>query len=117
MNACSIACKTKKYVMETKQIFSGLAFHKDKQGNCNAKEQNRVAWLEFLFPRRKAEVLKSHLPFSPATPPVPNYSMLNFSTTMVIKCTYLCLCLGKKVNLQRNGVYVSLKIAREINVR
>ena len=103
--------------METKEIFYGLVFDKDKWSICNAREQNRVAWLELLFPQIESWSLEVLPSFFPATPPAQNNSMLNFSTMMmVIKCIYLCLCLAETVNLQINWVYNSLKIAREIDV-
>lgn len=96
--------------METKEVFCGLIFNKDKWSIYNPREQNRVAWPEFLFLQIESwsfEVLPS---FFLDTPPVPNYSMLHFSTTiMVIKYIYLCFCIGETVNLQLDLVHSSLK--------
>lgn len=115
VNVCSIASNTEKNVMETKEVFYVLVFDKDKQGLAMPGSRT---WLEFLFPQIENWNFEVSASFFPPTLPVTNYSMLHFSTMMmVIKCIYLCLCLGETVNLQINWVYDSLKTAREINVR
>lgn len=95
--------------METKEVFCGLISNKDKGGIYNPREQNRIAWPEFLFLQVKSrnfEVLPS---FFFDTLPVPNYSMLHFSTMiMVIKCIYLHFCIGETVNLQLDLVHSTL---------
>lgn len=76
--------------METKEVFCGLIFNKDKWGIYNPRELNRVAWPEFFFLQIENwsfEVLSS---LFLDTPPVQNYFMLHFSTTiMAIKCIYV----------------------------
>lgn len=101
---------TLKNIMETKEVFCGLIFNKDKGCIYNPREQNRVAWPEFFFLQKESWSSEIFPFFFLDTPPVPNYSMLHFSTMrMVIKCIYLCFCIGETVSLQIDVVHSSLK--------
>lgn len=90
MNVCSMDRSTKKYVTEKKEVLYGLVFDKTKQGICNTKEHNRVAWFEFLFPWIASRSFEASPSFYPATPPCTKLFHAHFfSAMMVTECIYV----------------------------